>query len=787
MILFFLKTILRNIKRAKEYALFNILGMAVGLSCVVLIFLWANHELNYDNFYSNTDNLYLVGTKGKNSGSSNLSYFTPYALSKHLAEKYPNEIINYTRNENYAMFSTSMLKYVNAENSKQTLFYESDFQLGDTSFFHMFDFPFIYGNSLHAFDDPYSIVLSKETSEKYFGNINPVGKKLTYNNQHEYTVTGVVDIPSNTQLGFDVMVVNTSLRSSNKLNGWNSNGPSFIQVTENVNINDLRAKIKNFFEETEIPINKNTLDVDLLSIKEMHTQYGLKTLISILMAIALLILTIACINYISLSTALFSKRVKMFSLNRINGAKPLSLALIYILESTLVVYFALFLATILVIIYLPHFNNLTDTELSLRNFGSIHMIIFKFMFFGFLVAVLSALFPSLSIIRKKNLGDLKYASKIKGGHGRKPMVIFQFVVSIFLITSTLFIVKQRNMLLNNPLGFSKEFIVNIPINKAILDNFDGYREELLRHTGIESITAASTIPSEIFNHSGVRWGDVFENIETNMKYAIVKPDYIKTFGMKLKMGASFDFSKPVEQEAYIINQSAANRMNFKNPIGKEVEFWGRKGEIIGMIEDFENNMGFRQAGPLILSAAPIYDSNIKYVFIKINPNNIHKNIKDIENTTRQFAPDFPFEYVFLDEEINRYYQDERRFNKVFVLFTVVAIIIASMGLIGLSLFTAEKRIKEIGVRKVNGAKIKEILGLLFNDTIQCIVIGFIISCPLVYLLMKTWLQNYGYRTTLSWWIYGIGGLSMLMIALTTVGWQSWKAAKRNPVEALRYE
>lgn len=781
----YLKIALRNIAKYKLFSAINVFGLTIGIACTIIIFLWVKHQTSYNSFFSKKNQIYVLVTKTHASEESNS--YTPYALSKRLAETYP-EIINYTRHENNSFFQTNVLKYISEDGSNEKLFYEKEFYLGDTSFFKIFDFPFIFGNPETALNDEYSLVLTDKTAKKYFGDENPIEKNLILNNETEYTVTGVVQNPGNSSFYFDVLAVNTSVRDRNYLDGWDSNGPSFIEVSMNVSINELREKAANFLETIDCPLKEGVL-VDFVPITEFHLYYGLKYLVIIIASVVILILIIACLNYINLSVALFNQRAKEVALKKIAGSFKAPVILQMLIESVIITIIAVNFAVVVVNMFLPFFNKIAESNISLSDLGSNLQIISYLFVFALVIGIISGLYPAILLSLYKPINVLKPANPTgeKVSFSRKSMIILQFVISILLVTSTLIIFKQRKLLSSKPLGFDKEYIVEIPINKQLLNHFENFRNDILKNPDIINATAASTMPLGIGNHSGVRYGNGADDIETNTKFAIIMPGYINTFGMDMVQGEAFQFDKPTSLKGYIINESAVKRYGLTDPVGKNLQFWGRDGHVIGVVKDFENNFLKGKLKPLILSANPDNWFFIKYIFVKISPVNVQKSIKFLEKTSRAFAPDFPFEYKFVDKEIAGYLKDEIRFNKIIFIFSIIALLIACFGLFGMTLFSTERRTKEIGIRKTNGARTIEIMAMLSKDYTKWVIIAYVIACPLVYFLMKQWLQIFAYKTNLSWWVFALAGLITLVISLLTVSWQSWRAASRNPVEALRYE
>jgi putative ABC transport system permease protein len=785
MISSYLKIALRNIIKYRLFSIINVFGLTVGIASAITIYLWVKHEKSYDNFFSKKEQIFLLLTKNSESAYGN--NYTPYALSKRLAETYP-EIINYTRHENNSLFQSIMVKYINGDGEIEKFFYENRFFLGDTSFFDIFDFPFVFGQAENALQSENSLVITKETAHKYFGDKNPIGEKLLLNNKTEYAVTGVINIPSNSNFYFDFLAVNTSIRDRDYLNGWDSNGPSYILVEEHASIDKLREKVSVFLDTVE-EINSEDIVVDFIHIHDAHLYYGLEYIVIIIQTIGILILLIAILNYINLSVALFAQRAKEVALKKVSGSNKTSIIIQLLIESVIITTIAINFSIIIIKVILPYFSHITDRSIHLSDIGSGFEIAFFIILFALSVGIISGLYPAITLASYKTVKIIKSSknSGSKVSFSRKLIVMFQFLVSISLIASTLIIYKQRHLLNNRPLGFNKDYVIKIPINTQLLKHFESFRNELLKNPDILNTTAASTVPSGIGNHSGVRWGSGPEDFDSNVKFAIVMPGYINTFNMELVRGQVFNFDRTNSLKGYILNESAAKMTGFNDPVNRSVNFWGRDGVVIGVIKDFENNFLGQQLMPLILSANPDNWFFLKFVFIKISSQNIQESINYLNKVSKKFAPDFPFEYEFVDDVIDEYLEDHKRFNNIFIIFSIIAILIASFGLFGMTLFSAERRTKEIGVRKANGAKTMEIMFMLLKDFTIWVVIAFIIACPLVYLFMKMWLQIFGYRTSLSWWIFALAGVIVFLIALLTVSWQSYRAASKNPVEALRYE
>ncbi|MCX6236198.1 MAG: ABC transporter permease [Bacteroidia bacterium] len=784
MIKIYFKIALRNIKMYSAHSILNISGMAIGMACAILILLWVQDELSYDRHFEHADYLYRVIEK-QNYPGGEVSLFAPTlsAVAPALKNEYP-EIIRYSR----IMHTPLTLK-------KSDEFIEEMVLAVDKDFFKMFNIRFVRGDINTAFNDPHNIVITEEMAHKYFGNEDALGKTLP-SRGFLVTVTGVVKpLPHNSHIRFDFLIsTEFFVESGAPINNWEDRGRSYsyVELKKGTDSKLVNEKIQNFIKK-----HKKGSDAEILlqNIKKIHlyssrkysydiSGHGDITYVTILGLIAVFILLIACINFMNLSTAQSVQRAREIGVHKVAGANKQKIIVQFLGESLLIVFVATVIAMILVELLLPGYNNLIGKQLDVDYhsvglyIGLISIVLFCGLLAGSYPAFyLSSLNPSDIIkgVINKDPGNAKF---------RRVLVVFQFTLSIMLITCTLIIGNQLKYMQNKNLGFNKDSIgyFMFPIRPGD-PKLEALKKELSNNPDILSVTKGiSPVNLEStsggFNWAGKKAGDdvLFHRLDTD-------EDYAKTFQLELKDGRFFSSEFPTDNAAVVINEKAVEVMGLKNPVGEVLTTpWGAKLTIIGVLKDFHIQSLHYKIEPLIMKKG---ESN--NLFVKMKPDHIPATVESINKTFKSFNPGLPLDFHFLDDDFDNLYLTEQRMSKIFGYFSFLAIIISCLGLIGLSSFMTELRTKEIGIRKVNGAKSIEIFSLLSKEYIVWVLISIIIASPVGWYAMHRWLENFAYRTELTWWVFALAGVLALGIALITVSWQSWRAATRNPVEALRYE
>ncbi|MGD0581976.1 MAG: FtsX-like permease family protein [Bacteroidales bacterium] len=775
----YFKIALRNIKRYSTYSILNITGMAIGMASAILILLWVQFEWSYDRYFKNADDLYRVTENQYFSGGEVSSMAaTPGALSSALKKEYP-EIIRSSRYSNppFALH-------------KGDIFINEKIAMVDKDFLKMFDIKFIRGDINNALNEPHNIVITEVMANKYFSNEDPLGKTLTAIDM-VFTVSGVVkSLPRNSHLQFDILFSFEGLGVP--IDDWRVRCYNYLELKKGTESKTVDNKIRDFLKNNKRESNS---EIFLQNIKKIHlfssrkyvydiSGHGDITYVRILSLVAVFILIIACINFMNLSTAQSARRSREIGIRKMAGANKRKIIVQFLGESLLIVLMAHLIAMILVELLLPGFNNLTGKHLDVdyRSAGLYIGLITVILFCG----LLAGSYPALYLSSLKPLDTIKGIFTKNPGNTRfrKILVIFQFSLSIILIICTLIVGNQLNYLQNKNLGFNKDDIgyFQFPIRPG--DPLLGtIKQELGNNQDIESITMGDSPINTEWTTNGYNWTGEKMGDDVLFHRLGVDENYARTFQLMIKEGRFFSSEFSTDANAIVINEQAARIMGFKEPVGELLTTaQGAKLTIIGVVQDFHFQSLHYKIGPLIMH---IGASNV--LFVRIKPDKITSTVDYIEKTYKSFNPSSPLDFHFLDDDFDNLYRTEQRIGKIFGSFSFLAIIISCLGLIGLSSFMTERRTKEIGIRKINGAKSIEIFSLLSREYLIWVMISIIIACPIAWYAMYKWLQNFAYGISIGWWTFALAGVVALLIALLTVSIQSYRAASKNPVEALRYE
>jgi putative ABC transport system permease protein len=788
----YLKVIWRNIRRYKGYSFINIVGLAVGLASCILILLWVQDELSYDRFHNNGNDLYRVVAEWRKTEPATHYWPVCAPLAPALKGEYP-EIIKAAR---FTRLRRGQLVKFRDKN-----FTEAQICLTDPDFFQMFTFPFVKGDVQTALSNPESIVLTEEMAAKYFGIEDPLGKTLNINNEYDFTVTGVVkNIPHNSHLRFDFLASFVRIEDFERawavLDNWTLNGfATYVELEESVSAAALTDKISDYLQR-KIPESKDVLylqpirDIHLYS---SHIQFGIEgqgdiRYVYIFSIVALFVLIIASINFMNLSTARSSNRAKEVGLRKVVGAKRTQLIRQFFCESVVMAFCSLILAVVLVELFLPLFINLSGKQLSL-DFASHTNILFAIVLLTLMTGFLSGSYPALFLSSLRPVKILKGISKTEGqGYlFRRILVVSQFSLSVLLIICTVVVSHQVGFMRNKKLGLDKEQVAYFPIRDELIPRYESFKSELLKNPGIKNVAASSNLPTSgvILTTDKVTWEGKNPDDIVVLEVTSAGYDFIETFNMEMVKGRSFSKEFPSdEEEAIVINETAEKIIGIEDPVGRQLFFGESAVTIIGVVKDYHFKSLHSEIEPLVLAIVPdLY----RYVFVKLDAADIPNTLIDIESTWKSFFPDTPFDFHFLDEAYERLYRSEQQMGTLFNSFTILAVFISCLGLFGLASFMAEKRTKEIGIRKVLGASVIGIVALLNKQFTKWVLIANIIAWPIAYYAMFRWLQGFAYRINLGIWIFALAAIVALGIAVVTVSYQSIKAALANPADSLRYE
>jgi len=781
----YLKVILRNIKKHKGYSFINITGLAIGMACCLLISSWVLDELNYDRFHENADHIYRIEENQYYSQGEYHVNLTPYPIAPALKEKIPG-IRDATR---YVWVGGGL--YRHGENS----FFEYDVRAVDPSFFEIFTFPLVKGDKEKVFDSPYSLVLSEEMAEKYFGQADPLGKVITVNNKHEFTVTGVMkNIPHNSFLQFDMAVPYAFLEKIDATNDhWGSNSiQTFVQLEEIVTDVQVNEKIKDFIR-TRVKESRTDLVLFPYTKIHLHGYFGFERnpgaiqYVYIFSVIALFVLLIACINFMNLSTARSATRAKEVGMRKVVGAMKSHLIRQFYGESIMFSIIALVLAGIIVTLMLPAFSTFTAKDLSWTVSGVEAILIGLLgitLFTGLVAGSYPALFLSAFQPVKVLRGSLK--SGAASSRFRKILVIVQFSLSVLLIIGTIVVYRQLNFMQEKRLGWDREHLVYVPLGRDIKKSYDVLKNELTKDSHVLSVTATSQLPSNIgSNSSGVDWDGKDPELTVLVGQNAVDFDFVETLRIEMAEGRSFSREYANDNgKTFIVNEEVAKIMGKDSVVGERFNFWGIEGTIIGVMKNFHFKPIRDKIEPLALRVLTQWTN---YMLIRISPGNVSESLKSIENIWNKVIPGFPFDSYFMDENFDRMYRAEEKIGVLMQYFAILAVFIACLGLFGLASFTAEQRTKEIGIRKILGASVSNITVLLCREFLMLVVLANMIAWPASYFVMKKWLQGYAYRTSLEAFFF-LAALGVAFgVAILSVSFQAIRAATSNPADSLRYE
>jgi len=779
------KVALRNMKRQKGYSLINILGLAVGMACCILILLWVQDELSYDRFHENSKCIYRVAIQQDLQDGTNRYAITPAPLAPALKETYP-EITDASR----VYKLQSVVRYKEAQ-------FREDYIMTDPSFLKMFTFPLIKGDLNTVLNNPSSIVITQEIAEKYFGKEEPLGKTLNIHNTFDLIVTGVLkNIPHNSHLKFNLIipfVLAKKLGSS--LNSWHEyQYYTYVQLGKGTTASQVNKKIKNIVAK----IDPNTSSKPYLqSLTKIHLHSDAKydiegrgdiRYVYIFTVIALFVLLIACINYMNLSTARSTNRAKEIGVRKVVGASQTNIMHQFFGESVIVAFVALIIAVFMIEFFLPFFNNLSGKQLSLEDIGSIGILVRLFCV-ALITGIISGSYPAVLLSSFRPVRILKSTLAIgsRGATFRKALVVVQFSLSIMLLLGAGIVHKQLNYIQNKKLGFDKDHLLYVPlVSQTDTQAYYSFKNELKQNAKILGVTASDRILTNIDSKtSNIHWEGKNPDETIYLYRYIVDFDFIETLKMELVEGRRFSPEFPTDlTKAFIVNQEVVKLMGIEKAADKRLKFWGIDGTIIGVVKNFHFKPLQNIIEPIAMLVFPKY---LRYVYIRIQPQDISSTLAFIKKTWKKFYPYSLFEYEFLDDNFGAMYKTEQRMGNILNCFSVLGILVACLGLFGLVAFTAEQRTKEIGIRKVLGASVPGLVLLLSKEFIRWVFIANVIAWPIAYFAMNRWLQNFAYRINIGWGVFVTAALFALGIALFTVGFQSAKAALANPSDALRYE
>ncbi|MDB5285376.1 MAG: hypothetical protein JWR05_325 [Mucilaginibacter sp.] len=785
----YLKLAYRNITKDKAYSIINITGLAIGLASSILILLWVQNEISFDKFQKNANQIYrVVGNLGDLRSAVN-SAAMPAALKAKMPVVKNTVRLNATPN-------TMLLEAGEKKFEEKRAYY------ADPSFMDMFSFPLVQGNRPTALTQVDGVVITQEMATKYFGSENPIGKLLRKDGRENLIVTGVfANIPANSHLQFDFILPMASLARTNddlKDNRWdNFNFYTYIQLDKSfdpstANLLGLEKQIDKLFNN-HVPEMKATFQVQPLTTIHLAPErladlpgHGNAQYVSIFFIIAILILVVACINFMNLATARSARRAKEIGLRKVAGAVRGQLIMQFLSESVFISFLSLLLALGIVWLFLPVFNGLADRKLAID--ASDTKFWLSLAGIALLTGLISGSYPALFLSGFNPVKVLKGNVKSLGGNllFRNALVVTQFMVSIILLVGTVVIYNQLKFIKERNPGFEKSNLLYMPANGVIWSKQQALKNELKGNPLTSDFAITSDLPTNLANATiNVNWDGKDPRSQVVIPQMDVSEDFIQVFKMKLLTGRSFSRSFTADSNNYMVNEKMLSLMNLNtvNAIGKSLTFHGRKGVIVGILKDFNFKPLQQAIEPLVLT----FNKYGGFVVVRTTPGNTSATIQALSKISQDLNPAYPFKFDFLDQDLANLYKGEKQMGNIFNLFAILGIFISCLGLYGLSAFMAEQRTKEIGVRKVLGASVLNLVYLLSSGITRLILIAIVIAVPLSWYAVNSWLNGFAYHINVSWLIFFTASLAALSIAWLTVSYESIKAAIVNPVKSLKTE
>ncbi len=787
----------------QSHTFINILGLAIGLASFILIVLYVIDELSYDRYHRNSENIYRLVNVHNFEGVGENSASSPFPVAFTLKDEYPGIIKNAVRIFNFQS-PRLLIEYGDKRFNERRFFY------ADSTFFDVFDHEFIYGDPETALDESYSVVITESTAKKYFDEDNPIGKLLRFEKHFDLKVTGVIkDIPSQSHFNFDFIGSMSSVAQlyKGKLPEtwvWNPCWTYFLLLPE-ADPKELENEFPTFIKKYFYDAEKEHVSLYLQALTDIHLKSKLDyeieannnySYIRILSIIAIFLLIIAAINFTNLATAASDCRLKEICVKKILGVSRKRLIFQFLSEAIILSFISLVFALFIIELILPAFNVFTGKEFSISIFFQIEYLL-GLLILGLLTGFISGIYPAFYLSSLKPLLILYsgLSKNIKKGFARKILVILQFTISITLIVVTLFIFRQATYLRNAKLGFNKKNIVVVPVNHTnVANSYKSFKMELLQNPNILSVTTMDDILGSAHNTHEFRPEGFPQEKWQFYPALVIGYDFIKTFDIEIVEGRDYlEESKTDPQKGILINEGMVKHVGWKNnkdAIGKQFRSLSGDEKVIGVFKDFNVTSLHEPASPFVLNMKEKEWEILwflKYLAIKITPENNNETIDFIEKKWKEFAPERPFEYSFLNNELDELYSDEENLAKLTLIFTILIIFIASLGLFGLTSFTITRRTKEIGIRKVLGSGTISIIALLSKEFFKLILISIVIAWPVSYFLIDNWLQYFAYQASINLFIFIISGLLAIIIAMLITSFKGFFASRINPVETLKYE
>jgi putative ABC transport system permease protein len=811
----YFKTAFRSLARNRNYTIINIAGLAVGIAVCMMIFIIIQFQTSFDEFHSKKDRVYRGLTEYHNTDAADITYGkdVPFPMPEGLKRAFPQiEQVAPI----FASHDDQLLIPDNNGTTVKTFKEDKGVFFTEPSFFKMFDYPLLAG-SYESLKEPNNVLLTKEMAEKYFGNWKTavgktikleVGGYLFEHGTEVLRVSGILaTIPANTDFQLKVVVAYGSgftgsliAKSTDWEDRTNAGFGCYIMLPPNTSVDNFNLQLRAYSVKVQSAENKDSHIVQPLSAVHYDTQTGnysnkaiSQGLLNVLWLIAAFILLIACVNFINLSTAQAVNRAKEVGVRKVLGSNKSQLQIQFIIETFLIVTVAVVLAAVITILALPYVNQLLELSLSFNILSNPAIILFL-VTVTIVVTALAGFYPSIVLSRFNPVNALKSkltAHAAKGVSLRRGLVVFQFMIAQALIIGTFIIVQQMSYFMDQPLGFDKDAIINVPfrVDSLRISRLDYLQNKLLQVNGVQAASFSSNTPVEDGNDtwSTFKFHHAIKEEDFKVITKFADTGYVPAYKLQLVAGRNLKASKFTQE--FLVNESLVKSLGFKKPediLNKEISIWGDKIKcpVVGVLKDFNDRSLRNDLAPLLVTTnITMYNQ----AGIKLATTNMSSTLQSVKTIWEQTFPNFVYEYRFLDDKIASFYKQENQLSQLYKIFAIIAIFLSCLGLYGLVSFMAVQRVKEVGIRKVLGASVSSVIYLFSKEFIILVTIGFVIASPIAWYFMDKWLQDYVYRINISWWIFLAGGISAIAIALVTVSFQAIKAAIANPVKSLRTE
>ncbi len=775
----FLKIAFRVLLRNWRFSLLNLAGLTIGLASFIIILSWVKDELSYDRFHQKKNRIVQLTIKHPKGV---LDPNVPYALAVKMVNQYP-EIESFSTL--MRMESRENCSFVfSPDSTEQSKAYEPSVVKVNEDFFDIFDFPLQYGSKSNLLTMPNAVVISSRIAEIYYPGRDPVGQTILINNAQLLTVTGVAHIPENTFFHFDFFLPIVEDLS----NDWNWRDPAYLLLRPGVDIDSFNEKISSYMNDNYPGPLPDVFQVSTIPIYKTHLYFGGKGKLWLFSGVALLLLFVASLNYMNLATANYTSRMRETGIRKVLGAKRGHLIMHFFMETYILAIGALFLALFFAELILPAMAPLFGKQIEIGYLDE-PLVLLALLAITVLLGSLASIYPSVLFTGGSPVGVLHRTVNPAGKRSVLILItiILQFTFSIALMISTLVVIKQTRFATKADLGFSVENVLSIPMNQGLGNNFLEFLERIESNPGVEMVTAGQSFPYNEDFKTNVEWATMEDPSLGLCRFSICLNNYLEVFGMVISDGRAYDDEFMSDVDKYIINEKAASTWGLNNPVGQSLNMWGRQGEIIGVVRDFHHVSLHREILPHVFNIHPSNYGNLRYIFVKLKTDKRAETLEYLKSACQDFAPEYPFSYTFLEDDIGHLYTIDKNMSRILGLFALLILTISSLGIFGLAFYSVEKLSRVITIRKIFGAGIWNILSLYYTSMVSRIGISLILAIALSLILMPRWLRNFAYQVHLDPFLFIVPAILALAIASLATMIAIWRSIRQNPADLIKQE